>query len=72
MKLATVALAIAHSETIRNTTDVLPPVSMKWPMVGSPKPANRYAKKFMMPVAVPARLCPTRSGHNAQNDDCGP
>jgi hypothetical protein len=37
-----------------------------------PKPANRYAQKFMTPVAVPARRCPTRSGQSAQNEDCGP
>ena len=41
MKAATTALEVAQTATTRNTSEVWLCLSMKWPMIGSPRPANR-------------------------------
>ncbi len=45
---------------------------MKWPIIGSPRPGEQIGEEVHHPGRVPARLWPTRSGHSAQNEDCGP
>src|SRR6218665_2556500 len=69
---ATSALIAQITATMGKTSAVFPDVSRMRPMSGSARPANRSEEKFMMPVAVPARREPTRSGPKAQNDDAGP
>ena len=72
MNNATAALHRQALVTTMKMRDVFAVVSSKRPINGSANPANRYEEKFMIPVAVPARLAPTRSGHSAQKLEAGP